>query len=132
LYVVLGDDVVIFDQKVANQYLHTMNDLGLAINMSKSLVSLTGSFEFAKRFIVKSEDLSPLSFRELDASMLSLDALKLMCLRFAGERGMKLSNLFRCLGFGFRALAHLAGPISKMSFRLKCAIVWLTKPGTSA
>jgi hypothetical protein len=122
LYVVLGDDVVIFDKDVASQYLILMDDLGLAINISKSVVSVNGSFEFAKRFIVRGQDVSPLSFRELDVSMLSLDAMVLMLRRFGGKN-WKLSNLFRIHGFGFHATARLAGKISLMSPRMRLAIV---------
>jgi len=128
-YVVLGDDLVIFDQQVALQYLRIMEDLGVEINLSKSLISRNGSFEFAKRFIVRSQDVSPLSFKEMDASMLSLDALVLMLNRFGG--GQKLSNLFRVLGFGYRDLAHLSGLLIRQSFRMKMALVWLTKPGNT-
>lgn len=49
-YAVLGDDIVIFDQKVAEAYRELMAALGVPINMSKSLVSETGCLEFAKRW----------------------------------------------------------------------------------
>jgi len=99
-----------------------MEDLGLGINLSKSVVSINGSFEFAKRFIVKGQDLSALSFKELDVSMLSLDAMVLLLQRFSGP-GWKLSNMFRILGFGYKSLAFLAGDLVKQSLRLKLALV---------
>jgi len=37
-----------------------MEDLGVEINMSKSLISTSGSCEFAKRFYHKGIDVSPL------------------------------------------------------------------------
>jgi len=119
---VLGDDVVIFDRRVAEQYLHIMEDLGLGINLSKSVISRNGSFEFAKRFIVRGQDLSALSFKELDVAMLSLDAMVLLLQRFAGP-GWKLSNLFRILGFGYHSLARIAGDLSKQTLRMKLALV---------
>jgi len=122
LYSVLGDDVVIFDEAVANQYLDIMRDLGLGINLSKSVISRNGSFEFAKRFIVQGQDLSALSFKELDVAMLSLDAMALLLKRFGGP-SWKLSNMFRILGFGHRSLAHLNGKLSKITPRLRLAIV---------
>ncbi|UBZ25882.1 RNA-dependent RNA polymerase [Fusarium mangiferae mitovirus 3] len=49
-YEVLGDDIVIFDTDLADSYLMVMKQLGLEINMSKSIVSHNRpSFEFAKR-----------------------------------------------------------------------------------
>jgi hypothetical protein len=51
-YEVLGDDIVIFDTNLANQYLEVMKQLGLEINLSKSInSSSTPVFEFAKRTV---------------------------------------------------------------------------------
>lgn len=47
-YELLGDDINIFDQEVAMQYLKIMNDIGVPINLSKSVVAKTAAFEFAK------------------------------------------------------------------------------------
>lgn len=49
-YSVLGDDVVIFDQRVAEEYQALMATLGVPINLTKSLVSERGFLEFAKRW----------------------------------------------------------------------------------
>lgn len=49
-YEILGDDIVIFDRLVAEEYLKIMAVLGCGINLNKSIVSLTRPvFEFAKR-----------------------------------------------------------------------------------
>lgn len=49
-YEVLGDDIVIFDRQIADQYLIIMAELGCEINLSKSIVSHNRPvFEFAKR-----------------------------------------------------------------------------------
>jgi hypothetical protein len=49
-YEVLGDDIVIFDEELANTYLQVMKWLGLEINLSKSIISKNKpTFEFAKR-----------------------------------------------------------------------------------
>lgn len=72
-YLVLGDDIVIFDKKVAAVYLKVMADLGVGINLVKSVIS-KDSFEFAKRFIHKGVDLSPVSFKEMDVASKSLEA----------------------------------------------------------
>lgn len=47
-YAVLGDDVVIANDVVASNYLVVMSDLGVSINMSKSVVSKDIA-EFAKK-----------------------------------------------------------------------------------
>jgi len=41
-YVVLGDDVVIFDKMVADRYLQIMQVLGVSINLLKSVQSEFG------------------------------------------------------------------------------------------
>jgi len=59
-YAILGDDIVIADEAVANAYLSIMKDLGLEINLSKSLISKLGVCEFAKHLIAHDADYSPL------------------------------------------------------------------------
>jgi hypothetical protein len=56
----LGDDIVIADTAVSTHYQSIMNSLGLEINMSKSLISSDGVFEFAKRLITLEEELTPI------------------------------------------------------------------------
>jgi hypothetical protein len=46
-YLVLGDDIVIADQNVAEAYLRIMDLLGVSINLSKSIIS-SEILEFAK------------------------------------------------------------------------------------
>jgi len=58
-YAVLGDDLVIGNQAVAESYLIIAKDLGVEINQSKSLISTIGVAEFAKRLIYSGTDLSP-------------------------------------------------------------------------
>lgn len=50
-YALLGDDIVIHDDKVAEEYLILMKDFGVEINLSKSLRS-HNCFEFAKKLIL--------------------------------------------------------------------------------
>lgn len=49
-YAVLGDDVVIASPAVATQYRRELEDLGVEISPSKTLISDSGCAEFAKRF----------------------------------------------------------------------------------
>jgi hypothetical protein len=66
-YAVLGDDVVIGDPLVAQQYTLLLKDMGVSISLAKSLISQNGTLEFAKRFWTKDlqVDLSPISLRAL-------------------------------------------------------------------
>jgi len=61
-YALLGDDIVIADKSVADNYLSLMQSLGVPINLSKSFEMETGGLEFAKRWINPLYgDLSPIS-----------------------------------------------------------------------
>jgi hypothetical protein len=70
LYEILGDDLVIFDPILAKFYLKRCVELGVEINLSKSISSPDKpTFEFAKRTIVNGINVSAISFREIIASV---------------------------------------------------------------
>jgi hypothetical protein len=62
-YEVLGDDIVIFDAKVAAMYFDIMeNHLGVSCNKSKSLIAPDRPvIEFAKRLSIGKVEVSPFS-----------------------------------------------------------------------
>jgi hypothetical protein len=62
-YEVLGDDIVLFDETVAKTYLQFMEMIGVGINLSKSVISNNGSFEFAKVTSYKGHTVSAVSWR---------------------------------------------------------------------
>lgn len=47
-YELLGDDIILFEKSVADQYLSVMKGLGVGITLSKSVVSSNETIEFAK------------------------------------------------------------------------------------
>jgi hypothetical protein len=59
----LGDDLVLFDERVAKSYLSIMEGLGLAINLSKSVVASNDSFEFAKVTGHRGQNVSAISWK---------------------------------------------------------------------
>jgi hypothetical protein len=67
-YEILGDDLVIFDKQIADQYLIIMKHLGCEINMHKSIVSHHRPvFEFAKRTCFGDKIVSGISFNQIRA-----------------------------------------------------------------
>ena len=60
-YALLGDDIVIGDAQVASVYQDVIEQLGVKISKSKSLISDCGGLELAKKFRIHDRDLSPLS-----------------------------------------------------------------------
>jgi len=65
-YVILGDDLVLFEQDIALEYLDLCKGLGIEINLTKSIISEKSPvIEFAKRTSIDNHDVSPLSFKEM-------------------------------------------------------------------
>lgn len=68
-YVILGDDLVLFDKDIADRYLSLCKQIGVSINLSKSVISEhLPVLEFAKRTSIKGVDVSALSFKEMLSS----------------------------------------------------------------
>nr|UPW42208.1 MAG: putative RNA dependent RNA polymerase [Xinjiang mito-like virus 67] len=71
-YEILGDDLTIYNERLADEYLRVMKLLGVEINLSKSIVSPSKPiFEFAKRTFNNGIDVSPIPFKQLLGSSLS-------------------------------------------------------------
>jgi hypothetical protein len=68
-YVILGDDLVLFEKDVADRYLTLCKQIGVEINLSKSIIAESlPVVEFAKRTSIKGVDVSALSFKEMLSS----------------------------------------------------------------
>lgn len=98
-YMVLGDDVVILDKKVAKEYLRVMGELNVGVNIAKSLVSGSGYAEFAKRFISATSTLSGLSLKEFSSMHLGWASF-LNCIR---KNALTLTVVLRTLGYGSKS-----------------------------
>ncbi|PKA62720.1 putative mitochondrial protein [Apostasia shenzhenica] len=66
-YALLGDDIVITDKRVAENYEAVLKELQVSISKGKSLISHSGAAEFSKRFFVQNltVDLSPITLKAL-------------------------------------------------------------------
>lgn len=65
-YEILGDDLVIFDERIAKEYTKFMNDIGVDTNPAKSIFAPEKPVcEFAKRTSYGLNDVSGLSWKEL-------------------------------------------------------------------
>lgn len=99
----LGDDVTIANGKVSQQYLNILSDLGVKVGLAKSLISKQRSLEFAKRFVWRGVDCSPVSFKELAAAKSSFTSLEAFMVKFR----LSLSTLFRIQGKGYKVIGGL-------------------------
>jgi hypothetical protein len=127
LYLVLGDDIVIADEAVALSYLQIMEELGCPINLSKSLVSRNGSFEFAKRFVHKGVDVSPVSWRELFVSYVDVSVL----LALVSKHRPRVSSVLAMMGHGYHSVSRMTAHFSEMSRSQALLLLWLSRPGST-
>lgn len=95
-YVVLGDDIVIFDQQIADLYLTLCKGLGVEINLSKSVLSPNKPvFEFAKRTIYFGKDVSAISFKDIIQSNSFFGRLATVSRLIKREYGKDMRLLFQ-------------------------------------
>lgn len=104
-YAILGDDIVIADDRVAMTYASLLERIGVSISLPKSLTSRGGACEFAKGFRLNkmTVDVSPLSIKKVVSarSPLGWYSYILTC-----PRKLRISTQLRIAGFGFRAAAR--------------------------
>jgi len=119
-YAILGDDIVIANDAVAKQYLKVLDRIGVKCGIHKSLVSPKGlALEFAKRFLYKGVDMSPVPIKEILASCETLGA----SLEAARKYSLSESSYMYLLGYRFKALSRLAWNIKRMPKRFAIAIL---------
>lgn len=120
-YLVLGDDIVITDKSVAEEYLSIMKALGVQINLSKSVIS-TRFAEFAKLWIGPGFDISPLGSGLLLQSIRdrsSLTTLLAECIEreFFSLRDLLYKNLQNCPRVIKRRITSVLWYMSLSNFR---------------
>lgn len=62
-YEITGDDLVLFDKSVADQYLLIMKDIGVPINESKSVIAKIPAVEYLKVTTLRTKNVSALSWK---------------------------------------------------------------------
>lgn len=129
MYLVLGDDLVIADERVAARYLDIAKEWDIEINLSKSIISDNGSLEFAKRFVYKYQDVSGISFREMAVSKYDIRGLLQMFTRIKAFRDVRISELLSFLGHGYKALSRMNTRYDKLGSGMARALLLLSYPG---
>jgi len=88
-YEILGDDIVIFDKDVYNEYVAVMGLLNVETNPTKSLISegVNKVVEFAKRTSINGVDVSGLSWRQFIVSK-HVRSGCIPLILWLGERGL--------------------------------------------
>lgn len=116
-YAVLGDDIVIADKQVSQQYIKLMTvDLGVKVGIHKSLISPTGkALEFAKKFFYLIHDCSAVPLKEVFAGVRSVSALIELSIKYKAS----LSSLLFIAGKGYKAVSRLNANILEMPSRMR-------------
>lgn len=128
-YAVLGDDIVIADKAVAKEYLNLMETIGVDVGLAKSLVSSTGSLEFAKRTWVKGRSVTPFSLAEMSVAVSNIGALEELWRKtLAFGSPIRMAAVARFCGFGYKNLARLPVGFS-LNNRLSRLLGYLSRPG---
>jgi hypothetical protein len=133
-YAVLGDDVVIADRAVANQYVKVMSELGVKIGFHKSIVSSNSSLEFAKRFYLKGKEVSPLSLGGIAAGWLGPGFVPEVKLASELRHGktLNLYQVARYMGVGYKAASGAANKqFLKLPRILRSALLLISFPAAS-
>jgi len=111
-YAVLGDDIVIYNTKVAKQYHQIILGLGIECNLSKSILSPKGiGLEFAKRIILKGQDSSPAPLKEFHSAMMSPQTLA----EYGRKYNLSPVQALKVAGFGYKALGSVNRSFSKIT-----------------
>jgi len=99
-YAILGDDIVIGDSRIAALYREALELSEVQISVEKSIISDNQSCEFAKHFIWKGVDVSPISFKEVYTLRRSTCAA--LVKRLSRFRKVSRVEPYRWFGAGYR------------------------------
>jgi len=114
-YAVLGDDIVIFDKKVAKSYHGIILKIGVECNLSKSIISPKGiGLEFAKKTFYKGINVSPTPLKELFSALQSPSQL----IMYGKTYGLTLTGLVKVAGFGYKVLGGLNRPLRAQNYKI--------------
>lgn len=87
-YMLLGDDIVIANKAVADKYIDIMSVLGVGISLHKTHAS-KDTYEFAKRWIHKGIEISPIPLRGLISSRMRYNLITPLIYHIIGHMPAK-------------------------------------------
>lgn len=123
-YCILGDDIVLSNPRVAQVYRELLDYMGVSISYHKSVISNNRSCEFAKRFLWKGIDVSPVSFKEV--YVIRRSTCQSLVKRLRAFREVSRLEAFRWFGAGYKVRPNYLRPLSG---RWKRFGLLLTSPG---
>jgi len=120
-YVVLGDDIVIFNPFLAEKYYYIMTKLlGVKIGLAKSLQAKSRYvLEFAKKYWVDGKRAFMLPIRDILVATLSTAVLS----EFIHKNEVTFQHYLKIRGLGYRSRAKVTGNLWNLSTRLRVYLV---------
>jgi len=124
-YALLGDDIVIGDERVAQLYLELMKAMGVSISLAKSYQSVKGLVNFANRTFINKVEISPISLKE-ELAITSLYGRFAFAFRMLsrGYLGGKYENFLAPPVGGLRTLIQNASLPSLMKLMCPSPLLW--------
>jgi hypothetical protein len=123
-YAVLGDDSTCPDRVVVNQYLALCKELGVKVNLAKSLLSPVGCIEFAKRFFTLRGDCSPVSIGEVLVAQKNFATMS----GLPRKRPIRIADLISIMGYKHKISGSLELKFSKLPKRVRNMLIVITSP----
>jgi hypothetical protein len=115
-YCILGDDIVIFNHKVAKKYHDIISSLGVKCNLNKSILSPRGlGLEFAKQTFLLGTNVSPAPLKELASALISLPTMVDYIIKYK----LSLAGALKTCGFGFRVIGSCNKPFHKLNIKVR-------------
>lgn len=120
-YIVLGDDVVIFDPYVASRYYHIMvNILGVKIGLAKSIIARNSwTLEFAKRYYLGGSSANMVPFRDILVTQLSTAVMS----EFQLKHKLSFNHYLKLRSMGYKARSKITANLWNMPSRLRTYVV---------
>jgi hypothetical protein len=124
-YAILGDDIVIANKAVKDQYLTVLKLLGVECGLHKSILSPSGTaLEFAKRTWHQFIDVSPITVKELAAALISPTNL----VSLMRHHQVPLVTALKVAGFGYKVTGGLNKPFGKLNVAVRNTILTTILP----
>jgi len=123
-YAVLGDDSASLNPRIVQEYLKICSELGVSVNLSKSLLSYNGCLEFAKRFYIPRGDASPISLGELTVSTVNFSVMA----NWPRKRPIRIADLFTLMGYRHSTLSKINRDLCKLPKKVRNMIIVVKSP----
>lgn len=128
-YALLGDDILIANQKVALKYRWLCAQVGVEVSLAKSMASNQRSFEFAKRVFFRGSDVSGFPWKLWRVSQRDLGGTLALAQRVSlGTQKLSLGSFIKALGGGMKASSKAYAGWRRVSKTVKALLVILTHP----